>query len=162
MKRKNEKTRCVFHIAGGNNQILPNVTSVVQNFYGDCFGEAVLEAGPLGAGKVPAPLTEDKENKESDKVIIAKGELRIYYPDKSLLQAIVIRLSNCKDAADLANLVVNDMMEHTILNEDIVTKSHFIKTLQELTCFTKGSSVSNIRQQIRKQVMLPHKKGEGK
>ena len=32
----------IFNINGGNNQILPNATEAVQNFYGDQYAEKIL------------------------------------------------------------------------------------------------------------------------
>ena len=162
MENKREKTTCVFHITGGNNQILPNATEVVQNFYGEQFGEAASKGGQSrdGGTKAQTSESEESEDDEPDSLTIAQGELRIYYPDDTLLEAIIVRIGSCKDAADLANLVVNDMMEHTILNDGIAVKAHFIQALQKFVHFTKGSSVSNIRQQIRKQIQGMPQRGK--
>ena len=188
MENKREKSTCVFRITGGNNQIVPNATEVVQNFYGDQFGEAALKGSQPEASKdvskhalcfgqthgaaptatvgadprvrpaikrtfdTPPSDGEAPEEEEPDSLRLAEGELRIYYPDDVLLKAFIVRIGSCRDAADLANLVVGDMMEHTILKGDIAVKSHFIEALLMFVHFTKGSSVSNIRQRIRKQV----------
>lgn len=162
MENKKEEKSCVFHITGGNNQIMPNATEVVQNFYGDQFGKAALKAGQSMDGDNKAQLSESEKPKVEvpDSLSIAEGELRIYYPDEASLHAIIARIGGCKDAADLGNLVVNDMMERTILNEAIAVKAHFIEALQMFIHFTKGSSVNNIRQQIRKQVSSMPPKGK--
>lgn len=83
---------------------------------------------------------------------LAEDELRIYYADDVSLNAFIIRVGAYKDAADLVNLVVGDMMEHTIMNGGIAVKSHFIEALLVFVHFTKGSSVSNVRQQIWKSM----------
>lgn len=155
MENKREKDACVFHITGGNNQIMPNVTEVVQNFYGDQFGEAAMKEGQPGEGdkKVRLSDSEASEDVEPDSLAIAEGELRIYYADDVSLKAFIVRIGACKDATELANLVVNDMMEHTILNGVIAVKAHFIESLLVFAHFTKGSSVSNVRQQIRKKTI---------
>lgn len=167
MENKKENNSCVFHITGGNNQIMPNATEVVQNFYGDQFGEAALKAGHSMDGDNEAQLSDGgvPEKEESggevpDSLSIAEGELRIYYPDEASLHAIIARIGGCKDAADLGNLVVNDMMQNTILSDGIAVKTHFIEALQMFIHFTKGSSVNNIRQQIRKQASSMPPKGK--
>ena len=38
-----EKTTITFNISGGNNQILPNATEAVQNFYGSEFSKSVSQ-----------------------------------------------------------------------------------------------------------------------
>ncbi|WP_455668098.1 hypothetical protein [Phocaeicola sp.] len=162
MENKREKTTCIFHITGGNNQIMPNATESVQNFYGDRFGGVALKTGhSVGSGtKVHSSEGEEPDDEEPDSLMIAEGELRIYYQDGALLKAIIARIGNCKDASDLANLVVNDMMEHTILNDGIVVKTHFIDALRVFIRFTKGSSTSNIRQHIRRQIVEGHQRGK--
>lgn len=145
MDNKKKENACVFHITGGNNQILPNVTEVVQHFYVDRSEMVAME----DFSRV-RPCVEPMDS-HARRVMLAEGELRIYYEDDALLDAIIVRLGACRDAADLANLVVNDMMEHTIISIDIAVKSHFIETLLVFVRFTKGSSVSNVRQHIRKK-----------
>ncbi len=141
---------------------MPNATESVQNFYGDGFGGVALKTGhSVGSGtKVHSSEGEESDDEEPDSLMIAEGELRIYYQDGALLKAIIVRIGNCKDASDLANLVVNDMMEHTILNDGIVVKTHFIDALRVFIRFTKGSSTSNIRQHIRKQIVEGHQRGK--
>ncbi len=141
---------------------MPNATEAVQNFYGDGFGEAALgivHSGGSGA-KAPSSESEEPDDEEPDSLMIAEGELRIYYQDAALLKAIIVRIGNCKDASDLANLVVNDMIGHTILNDGIVVKTHFIDALRAFIRFTKGSSTSNIRQHIRRQIVEERQRGK--
>lgn len=164
MENKREENACVFHITGGNNQIMPNVTEVIQNFYVDRSGAvAMKDYGMVGARtQVHKGADVEPVDKEAESLKLAEGELRIYYADDASLKAFIVRLGACKDAADLANLVVSDMMEHTIMNGNIAVKSHFIEALLVFVHFTKGSSVSNVRQQIRKKSMevTDAKKGE--
>lgn len=84
---------------------------------------------------------------------VAESELRVYCSDNASLETFVVRIGACRGAASLANLVVSDMMEHTILNDETIVKGHFIEALLVFTHFTKGNSVSNVRQQIRKKSM---------
>ena len=41
---ENSKSNVTFNIYGGNNQILPNATEAVQNFYGDQFADQMLHS----------------------------------------------------------------------------------------------------------------------
>ena len=59
----------VINIHGGNNQILPNATEVVQNFYGAEFAHVRTQNNGM----------EEKE--EDEAVRIARGTLCIYYSD---------------------------------------------------------------------------------
>ena len=142
---------------------MPNVTEVVQNFYVDPSGAIAMKDYGIVSARTQVPEGADAEpvDKEAESLRLAEGELRIYYTDEASLKAFIVRLGACKDAADLANLVVNDMMEHTIMNGNIAVKSHFIEALLVFIHFTKGSSVSNIRQQIRKKVNGSARRKEG-
>lgn len=165
MKNKKEKINYVFNFTGGTQQILSHVNKVEQHFHGYPFGEVVLNESFSKAivTQVVSSDSLDQEDEVSvDSMTTDRGELRIYYPDDAAFQVITARLSGCKDAAELANVVVNEMMEHTILNQGTVMTAHFIGTLLEFTHFTKGTSVSNIRQHIQKQVVLRPQKGRGK
>ncbi len=162
MEKKKEENACVFYITGGNNQIMPNVTKVVQNFYVDRSEmDAMKEHGMESVKKrEPVPVETKSYDQKADDLKLAEGELRIYYTDDVSLNAFIIRVGACKDASDLANLVVGEMMEHTIMNGGIVVKAHFIEALLAFVHFTKGSSVNNIRQHIRKFMdMFGIKKG---
>lgn len=162
MEKKREEKACVFNITGGSSQIMPNLTEMVQNFYVDGSGVAVMnEYGIVSVRKrVTVPDDMESSEKGTESLKLAEGELRIYYTDDVSLNAFIIRVGACKDASDLANLVVGEMMEHTIMNGGIVVKAHFIEALLAFVHFTKGSSVNNIRQHIRKFMdMFGIKKG---
>lgn len=162
MEKKKEENACVFYITGGNNQIMPNVTKVVQNFYVDRSEMDAMKEHEMESVKKrePVPVETKSSDQKADDLKLAEGELRIYYTDDVSLNAFIIRVGACKDASDLANLVVGEMMEHTIMNGGIVVKAHFIEALLAFVHFTKGSSVNNIRQHIRKFMdMFGIKKG---
>lgn len=163
MEKKREEKACVFNITGGSSQIMPNLTEMVQNFYVDGSGVAVMkEYGMVSVRKrVTVPDDMESSEKGTESLKLAEGELRIYYADDASLNAFIIRVGACKDAAELANLVVGDMMEHTIMNGNIAVKSHFIEALLVFVHFTKGSSVSNVRQQIRKSMVVSGAKKKG-
>ena len=59
----------VINIHGGNNQILPNATEVVQNFYGAEFAHVRKQNKGM------------EEKDEDEAVRVARGTLCIYYSD---------------------------------------------------------------------------------
>lgn len=85
----------IININGGNNQILPNATEAVQNFYDAEFARA---------------KKQDSLVEEDEAVRIARGTLCIYYSDEAELNDIITRIGDCRSASDLANLVVNDII----------------------------------------------------
>lgn len=136
-QEKEARSNVVINIHGGNNQILPNVTEVVQNFYGAEL-DRTQEQQPGGR----------EEEEESEAVRIARGTLCIYYSDEWKLRDIIRRIAECRSAADLANLVVNEMCKHTILTSDRMVSKDFIEALQQFLTFKSGTSTGNIRTQI--------------
>ncbi|MCD7924783.1 MAG: hypothetical protein LUI85_08820 [Bacteroides sp.] len=127
----------IININGGNNQILPNATGAVPNFYGTEFAHAKMLDG----------LAEEDED---EAVHIARGTLSIYYSDAAALNDIIRRIADCRNASDLANLVVNDMHKHTILTFERMVSKYFIEALQQFLTFKSGASTGNIRTQINK------------
>lgn len=99
----------IINIHGGNNQILPEATGVVQNFYGAEFVRA----------KMQDTMAEEDEDEE---VRIARGTLCIYYSDEMQLNDIIRRIADCRNASDLANLVVNDMQKESVAIAEIIGK----------------------------------------
>ena len=81
MENKREEKACVFHITGGNNQIMPNVTEVVQNFYVDRSGVAIMkERGVAGVRKkVHTVAGVEFSDRRAESLRLAEGELRIFY-----------------------------------------------------------------------------------
>lgn len=141
MKNETKKTKkalmtnVIININGGHNQILPNATEAVQNFY-DAESAYV---------KIQDSLAKEDED---EAVRIARGTLCIYYSDKLELNNIICRIADCRNASDLANLVVNDMHKHTILTSERMVSKDFIEALQQFLTFKSGASTGNIRTQI--------------
>lgn len=127
----------IINIHGGNNQILPNATGAVQNFYGAEFAHAKIK-----------DILAEEEADEDEVVHIARGTLSIYYSDELELNDIIHRIADCRNASDLANLVVNDMQKHTILTPERMVSKDFIEALQQFLTFKSGASTGNIRTQI--------------
>ena len=125
----------VINIHGGNNQILPNATEVVQNFYGAEFAHVRTQNNGM-------------EEKEEMRQCVLPVTLCIYYSDDWELNDIIRRIADCRSASDLANLVVNDMHKHTILTAERMVSKDFIEALQQFLTFKSGTSTGNIRTQI--------------
>lgn len=125
----------IININGGNNQILPNATEAVQNFYDAEFVHS---------------KKQDSLVEEDEAVRIARGTLCIYYSDEAELNDIIARIGDCRSASDLANLVVNDIHKHTILTSERMVSKDFIEALQQFLTFKSGTSAGNIRTQINK------------
>lgn len=157
MKKKKETVNYVFNFTGGTTQVMSHINKVEQHFHGYPLGEVVVSKSFSNATitqMVSPGGLEPEEDPHADSRVVPGRELRIYYPDDAAFRAITARLGDCKNAIELANVVVNEILEHTILDQDTVTTTHFIDTLLEFTHFTRGTSVSNMRQQIQKQLLL--------
>lgn len=145
--RKKTKEPVMAHvtiqISGGQNQIFPNVTELVQNFYG---------VKPEVEQEKKDKTEKKEEEEEDDATRIARGTLCIYYTDEEALRGIIRRISECRNASDLASLVVNEMGKHTILTEELMVGKTFIEALRHFLTFRTGSSVGNIRTQINNAI----------
>ena len=111
-------------INGGNNQILPNATEAVQNFYGDGFSEKVF------AGKQPG------------ETLPAEAQRLLIYIGEEQLPRYLALIGECRSAAELGKVVVDMCAEE-------IVKERFIRLLLPLASnFTVGKTVSNIRARI--------------
>ena len=104
------------NIFGGCQQILPNATRAVQNFYGDQF------AGERSREEALERLDLSPEARR----------LSIYIDDTEALAGYVSRLASCVNASELA-VVVMDMVERQprVTREEIV-RERFIRTLADV------------------------------
>lgn len=130
-----EKNNITFNIYGGSNQILPNATKAVQNFYGDQFAKEALRK------EVPAepPLTA------------AERRLGIFVEKEESLRNYVASLAACKTAADVGKVVAIMCENEPYLNETRIAKQNFIETLNPLIPgVEKGTGIDNLRIQIDK------------
>ena len=119
------------NINGGNNQILPNATEAVQNFYGDQFAEKIL-----------SNTVVDKE------ACPEVGKLSLYI-DKVNLPGYIAQLSECQNATELAKVVIYMFEQEPKLTEEEIVKERFISILLPLaTKLTKGRSIDNLRARI--------------
>ena len=121
-----------FNIYGGSNQILPNATEAVQNFYGDQFAKEALRKGDSDE----RPLTDEERR------------LAVYVKEESL-RNYVAQLAVCKTAADVGEVVALMCENEPHLFEERVQKSKFIEVLLPLIPgVEKGRGIDNLRIQI--------------
>lgn len=119
------------NINGGNNQILPNATEAVQNFYGDQFAEKILGN----------PASDDASIPEV-------GKLSLYI-DKVNLPGYVAQIGECQTATELAKVVIYMFEQEPKLTEEEIVKERFISILLPLaTKLTKGRTIDNLRARI--------------
>lgn len=118
-------------IHGGNNQILPNATEGIQNFYGDRFADTILSGNQLGEA-LPA---------EAQKLLI--------YIDKERLPHYLSLIGECRSATELGKVVVEMCSQEPKLRKEEIVKERFISLLLPLAQkLTQGTGIDNIRARI--------------
>ena len=118
-------------INGGNNQILPNATEAVQNFYGDRLAEKILADPARQESAVPA----------TQKLLL--------YVDEERLPRYLSLLGKCQSAAELAKVVVEMYETEPKLTKEELVKERFIGLLLPVAeKLTKGKTIDNIRARI--------------
>ena len=133
------------NINGGNNQILPNATEAVQNFYGDQFAEKILSKK-----EADEDSSSDADSPEARKLALYIGE--------ECLPAFLAQIRDCNNATELALVVVSMFDQETKLTEEIVVRSSFIQLLLPFaTNITSGRSVNNIRARINDALIARRK-----
>ena len=119
------------NINGGNNQILPNATEAVQNFYGDQFAERIL-ANPA-SDSTPSPE-------------VSKLSL---YIDKVNLPGYISQIGECQTATEFAKVVISIFEQESRLTEEEIVKERFISLLLPFaTKLAKGRTIDNLRARI--------------
>ena len=119
------------NINGGNNQILPNATEAVQNFYGDQFAEKILGATTLDS--TPSPE-------------VSKLSL---YIDKVNLPGYISQIGECQTATEFAKVVISIFEQESKLTEEEIVKERFISLLIPFaTKLAKGRTIDNLRARI--------------
>ena len=131
------------NINGGNNQILPNATEAVQNFYGDQFVPTEVTSS---APQTTSPAPQATSPAEADKLAL--------YINKECLDTYLPQLATCRSAKELAKLVIA-MYEHDPkLSKDDIVKEQFISLLLPyVSHLSKGTSISNLRTNINAALM---------
>ena len=119
------------NINGGNNQILPNATEAVQNFYGDQFAEKKLSNTADGIESCP----------EADKLSL--------YIDKVNLPGYISQIGECLNATEFAKVVISIFEQESKLTEEEIVKERFIRLLLPFaTKLEKGRTIDNLRARI--------------
>ena len=131
-------------------QVLPNATKAVQNFNGDQFAEKILRK---------QEATEDSfSDAESLEVDSPEAKKLALYIGKESLPAFLAQIRDCKNATELALVVVSMLDQETKLTEEIVVRSSFIQLLLPFaTNITSGRSVNNIRARINDALIARRK-----
>ena len=119
------------NINGGNNQILPNATEAVQNFYGDQFAEKKLSNTADGIESCP----------EADKLSL--------YINKVNLLGYISQIGECQTATEFAKVVISIFEQESKLTEEEIVKERFIRLLLPFaTKLAKGRTIDNLRARI--------------
>ena len=119
------------NINGGNNQILPNATEAVQNFYGDQFAEYIL-----------------KKQDEDDEFFTQKERLTPYI-NKENINGYLAQIGECNNATELAKVVVQMCEQEPRLTQEEIVKERFISLLLPFAKqLSKGRGVDNLRARI--------------
>ena len=104
----------IFNINGGNNQILPNATEAVQNFYGDQYAEKILGTSTPDSASIPE-----------------LGKLSLYI-DKVNLPGYISQIGECLNATEFARIVISIFEQESRLTEEEIVKDSKSK-LQQLS-----------------------------
>lgn len=129
------KSFVTFNIYGGNNQILPNATEAVQNFYGDEFATRMQHKD----GEPPRPLTGDEQT------------LSIYISNVQALRGYITLLGSCRTARDLGEVVATMRQQEPAVTDELIVKESFITLLLPFVPkWDKGRTIDNIRSAINK------------
>lgn len=114
------------NIYGGNNQILPNATKAVQNFYGSEYA-----------------------HQEKDEPLPPEVQPLLSYINKENLADYLARIGECQSATELAAVVLDMVGKESRLTSDLIVKERFISLLLPFADkITKGATVDNVRQRI--------------
>lgn len=133
-----ERNNITFNIYGGSNQILPNATKAVQNFYGDQFAHEVLRQDAPAA----APLTDQERR------------LLVFVEKEESLRGYLAQLAVCKTAAEVGEVVLMMCENEPKLTEERIVKTKFIENLLPLIPNVKqGLSIDNLRVQINNALL---------
>ena len=120
-------------IHGGNNQILPNATEAIQNFYvGEYCGETSQEEGDGRSGLMPETI-----------------RFRAYINKEEDLERYLAQIVECRTVTELAQVILVMQENELKITPEEMVKERFIRLFLPITPrITKGKSVSNIRARI--------------
>lgn len=131
-------------------QVLPNATKAVQIFNGDQFAEKILSKQETAEDSFPEADSPEVASPEAKKLALYIGE--------ECLPAFLAQIRDCKNATELALVVVSMLDQEAKLTEDVVVRSSFIQLLLPFaTKITSGRSVNNIRARINDALIARRK-----
>ena len=140
--KKNDVTINIFD---GVTQIVPNATKAVQNFYGDQFAEKILNKQEASEDHSPEVASPEPKN------------LALYISEDRI-PGFRAQIRDCRNATELAKVVVSMLDQDSKLTEEIVVKEIFIQLLLPLaTKLTTGKSINNVRARINDALIARRK-----
>lgn len=127
----------IFNIYGGTQQVNPNATTAIQNFYGDQFAAEKL-----------------KEEALQELQLSAEAEaLSLYINKVEEMPRYLSLLSACTTATELAKAVMTLLEDNPKLTKEEVVKERFIEKLLPLAPkLTQGNTISNLRARINDEL----------
>ena len=110
-------------IHGGNNQILPNATEAIQNFYvGEYCGETSLEEGDGRSGLMPETI-----------------RFRAYINKEEDLERYLAQIVECRTVTELAQVILVMQENELKITPEEMVKERFIRLFLPITPrITKG------------------------
>lgn len=133
----------IFNIYGGTQQVNPNATTAVQNFYGDQFAAEKLREEALGG----LDLSPEA------------NQFALYIDKVEDMPSYLSLLSGCTTATELAQVVMKLMESEPKITKEEVVRERFIEKLVPLVPrIEKGLSIDNIRQRINDALARQPKK----
>ena len=98
-------------IHGGNNQILPNATEAIQNFYvGEYCGETSLEEGDGRSGLMPETI-----------------RFRAYINKEEDLERYLAQIVECRTVTELAQVILVMQENELKITPEEMVKERFIR-----------------------------------
>lgn len=133
-----DNARIVFHITGGNNQILPTATHAEQHFH--------YSGGAVPADVSPRLVTDEPSVADVPDVA---SRLAIYINKVELRTRFLALLRACRSASEVGRTVVSMVQEVPGLTIDTAKTEPFITILLCLSCsVSRGLTVPNFRKAI--------------
>lgn len=140
--KKNDVTINIFD---GVTQIVPNAIKAVQNFYGDQFAEKILNKQEASEDHSPEVASPEPKN------------LALYI-SKDRIPGFLAQIRDCRNATELAKVVVSMLDQDSQLTEGTVVKEIFIQLLLPFaTKLTTGKSINNLRARINDALIVRRK-----
>ena len=140
-------------IHGGNNQILPNATEAVQNFYfvGNMEHEAASDISPqVVSEEVDEPFTPEEQ------------ALLPYVRNEQTLRQYLRQIERCQSARDLAEILIHmQEQEQKVLVDELQRERYIEKFLLLVPKGVKGMTAHNVYTHITNlRASRPRKTGK--